>query len=183
MSVSSDLLWRAALFTALIDVPLLMLVARLVPSGLFQQLKWYLVGAACVVYAVLWGSLGSLRFWDQVYSAIFPAWLRWILPGYGLLFAVLALAFWRLSLLASRWQAVWFCLLGGLVSLIGHGIGISRGLLRVPMLAQANAASALTFGVFEFIFYWCAIVGLAAASRNCVIMGRSRSPVQSRHGP
>jgi hypothetical protein len=49
---------------------------------------------------------------------------------------------------------------------VGHGIGIQRGLLKVPLLAEASAASALAFGVFEFIFYWCAIVGLAAASRR-----------------
>ncbi len=174
VSVTSDLLWRAALFTALIDVPLLILVARLVPSGLFRQLKWYLAGAALIIYAALWGSLGSLRFWDQVYSAIFPAWLRWLLPAYGLLFAAVALAFWRLSLLASKWPAVRFCLLGGLVSLIGHSIGISRGLLRVPMLAEASAASALTFGGFEFIFYWCVIVGLATAIRWIVHRLRHR---------
>jgi len=83
-----------------------------------------------------------------------------------LLFGALALAFWRLSITASRWPAVWFSLLGGLVSLVGHGIGIMRGLLRVPLLAQASAASALAFGVFEFIFCWCAIVGLAATSRR-----------------
>jgi hypothetical protein len=98
---------------------------------------------------------------------VFPAWSRWWLPvGYGLLFGALGLAFWRLSLAASRWPAVWFSLLGGLVSLVGHGIAIRRGLLRVPLLAQASAASALVFGVFEFIFYWCVIVGLAVAART-----------------
>jgi hypothetical protein len=45
------------------------------------------------------------------------------------------------------------------------GIGISRGLLRVPLLAEVSAVSALVFGVFEFIFYWCAIVGLSVAGR------------------
>jgi hypothetical protein len=154
------------LIAALIDAPLLILVARWVSSELFRKLKWHLAGAAFVVYALLWGTFGSVYFWDAVYQAIFPAWARWLLPvGYGLLFGALALAFWRVSTLAARWQAVWFCLLGGLVSLVGHGIGISRGLLRVPLLAEASAASALAFGVFEFIFYWCAIVGLGAAGR------------------
>jgi hypothetical protein len=48
---------------------------------------------------------------------------------------------------------------------VGHGIGISRGLLRVPLLANVSAVSALVFGVFEFIFYWCVIVGLSVAGR------------------
>ena len=175
--VTSDLLWRATLIAALIDAPLLILVARGVSSDLFRKLKWYLAGAAFVVYAALWGSLGSVYFWDAVYQAIFPAWLRWLLPAYGLLFGALAIAFWRVSLLAARWQAVWLILLGGLVSLIGHSIGISRGLLRVPMLAGASAASALVFGVFEFIFYWCAIVGLSVASRWLALrLGLVRAP-------
>jgi hypothetical protein len=154
------------LIPVLIDAPLLILVARWVSSELFCKLKWYLAAAAFLVYAGLWGTLGSAYFWDVVYKAIFPAWSRWLLPvGYGLLFGVLAVAFWRASLFAARWQVVWFCLLGGLVSLVGHGIGISRGLLRVPLLAEASALSALVFGVFEFTFYWCAIVGLSLVGR------------------
>ena len=151
---------------ALIDAPLLMLVARWVSPELFRKLKWYVTGAGLVVYAALWGTFGSVYDWDAVYQAIFPAWFRWLLPVvYGLLFGALALGFWRVSILAPRWQALWFSLLGGLVSLVGHGIGISRGLLRVPLLAEVSAASALVFGVFEFIFYWCAIIGLSLAGR------------------
>jgi hypothetical protein len=165
-TVTSELFWRATLAAALVDAPLLFLVARWVPSDLFRKLKWYLVGAAFFVYAVLWGTLGSVYFWDTVYSAIFPAWFRWLLPViYCFLFGVFAFVFWRVSLLAAKGQAVWFVLLGGLISLVGHSIGISRGLLHVPMLAQASAASALVFGIFEFIFYWCAIIGLGAAAR------------------
>ncbi len=164
--VTSELLWRVTLIAALIDAPLLILVARWVSSERFRKLKWYLAGAAFVVYAALWGTFASVYFWDAVYKAIFPAWSRWLLPlGYGLLFGALAVAFWRVSILAARWQVVWFCLLGGLVSLVGHSIGISRGLLRVPMLVEASAASALVFGVFEFIFYWCVIVGLSMTGR------------------
>jgi hypothetical protein len=164
--VTSEVLWRAAVIAALIDTPLLILVARWVSSELFRKLKWHLAGAAFVVYAALWGTFASVYFWDAVYQAIFPAWSRWLLPvGYGLLFGALALAFWRASLLVARWPALWFSLLGGLVSLVGHGLGISRGLLRVPLLAETSAVSALVFGVFEFIFYWCAIVGLGVSGR------------------
>ena len=90
----------------------------------------------------------------------------------GALFGALALGFWRVSTLAARWQPVWFCLLGGLVSLVGHGIGIRRGLLTVPLLAEASAVLALTFGVFEFVFYWCVIVGLAVEARKLCMGGR-----------
>jgi hypothetical protein len=165
--VTSELLWRATSFTVPIDVVLLLLVARFVPAELFAKLKWHVAAAACVIYAILWGVFGSVLFWDAVYSAVFPGWSRWLLPvGYGLLFGALALAFWRVSIRAPRWQAVWFCLLGGGMSLIGHGIGITRGLLRVPLLSEASVISTLSFGVTEFIVYWCVIVGLGVVSRR-----------------
>jgi hypothetical protein len=165
--VTSELLWRATSITVPIDMVLLSLVARFVSAELFAKLKWHVAAAACVVYALLWGVFGSMLFWDAVYSAVFPGWSRWLLPvGYGLLFGALALAFWRVSIHAPRWQAVWFCLLGGGMSLVGHGIGITRGLLRVPLLAEASVISVLSFGVAEFIVYWCMIVGLGVASRR-----------------
>jgi hypothetical protein len=164
--LTSELLWRATSITALIDVVLLLLVARFVSAELFAKLKWH-VAAACIVYALLWGVLGSVLFWDTAYNAVFPGWSRWLLPvGFGLLYGVLALAFWQVSIHAPRWQAVLFCLLGGGMSLVGHGIGITRGLLRVPLLAQTNMISILSFGVTEFIVYWCVIVGLGMMSRR-----------------
>jgi hypothetical protein len=36
----------------------------------------------------------------------------------------------------------------------------------VPLLSEASLASALAFGVFECIFYWCGIVALAVAARK-----------------
>jgi len=164
--LTSGLLWRATWITALIDTPLVILVARKVPPDLFRKLKWYLVGAAALVYAALWSVYGSAFFWDAVYHAVFPAWSRWLLPfEFGLLYGALALAFWRISLLMPKGQGVGFLALGGAMSLAGHGIGILRGLFRVPMLAGAGIAPALAFGVVEFVFYWCAIVGLGAAAR------------------
>lgn len=163
--VTSELLWRAALIAALIDAPLVMLIGRWVSAGLFRKLKWHLAASAFVVYLALWGTFASVFYWDAVYAHVFPAWWRWLLPvGMGVLFGALALAFWRVSVAIAVWPPVWFCVLGGLVSLVGHGIGIRRGLLRVPLLSEASAASALSFGVFEFVFYWCVIVGLAVAA-------------------
>ena len=164
--LTSELMWRITLITALIDTPLLISTARWVSPDLFRKLKWYLVGAAVLIYAAIWGTFGSVFFWDAVYKAIFPVCSRWLLPlGFGLLYGVLALAFWRVSILAARWQVVWFILLGGMMSLVGHSIGISRGLFQVPMLAETSIASALAFGVFEFVFYWCMIVGISVVVR------------------
>jgi len=174
--VTSELLWRATIIAALIDAPLVILIGRRVSLELFRKLKWHLAAAAFVVYAALWGTFASVYFWEEVYKHVFPTWSRWLLPGgYGVLFGALAVAFWRASVAFRRWQPVWFCLFGGLVSVVGHTIGISRGLMRVPMLAEASATSALVFGVFEFIFYWCVIVGLAIAMWKAGLQARRRS--------
>ncbi len=165
LRLTSDLLWRSAWITALIDAPLVLLIARFVSPDLFRRLKWYLAGAAFVFYAALWAYVASVTYWDTVYQLVFPSWSRWLLPLWaGLLNGAVALLFWWLGRLAGRWQAVWFVLLGGLWSIVGHTVGISRGLMSVPMLASVSIASALVFGVFEFIFYWCAITGLGAAA-------------------
>lgn len=173
--LTSDLFWRATLVTGLIDLPLLALVARGVPPRLFASLKWPLATAAFLVYAGLWLAFGSVLYWDAVYRHVFPGWSRWLLPPWmGTLFGAAALLFWRLSVNAPRWPAVRFALLGGLVSLVGHGIGIRRGLMRVPLLAHASPASALAFGVTEFIVYWCAIVALAGAGHGLAVTARRR---------
>jgi hypothetical protein len=165
--LTSELMWRITLITALIDTPLLIFAARWVSSELFRRLKWYLVGVTVLIYAAIWGTFSSVLFWDAVYKVIFPVWSRWLLPlGFGLLYGVLALVFWLVSILAARWQVVWFILLGGIMSLVGHSIGISRGLFQVPMLAETSIASALAFGVFEFVFYWCVIVGISVVVRR-----------------
>ncbi len=160
-------MWRAAWVTMLIDVPLLVVIGLFVSPARFANLKWYLAGATFAMFALIWLAAGSLLYWEDVYSAIFPAWWHWLLPLiYGTLDGLLALLFWRVSRMAARWQAVWFTLCGGLLSIAGHSVGIARGLMRAPMLANVSVVSALTFGVFEYIFYWCAIVGLAIAAQR-----------------
>ncbi len=164
--LSTSLMWRAAAITALIDAPLLALLARRISSEHFRALKWYLVGSAALAFALIWGLVGSIVFWDEVYSAIFPAWFHWLLPLiYGPLFGAWALLFWHLSCLAAKGRVVWFILLGGLVSLVGHTVGIFLGLFKVPLLADTSITASLVFGIFEFIFYFCIIVALARAAR------------------
>ncbi len=58
-----------------------------------------------------------------------------------------------------------FILLAGPWSVLGHGIAMLKGLLNVPYLEQATAASALTFATFEYMLYECVIVGMAVAAR------------------
>lgn len=165
MRVTSELLWRAAVIAALVDIPLLVLAGRVVPPPRFRTLQWPLATAAFILYALLWGVFGSSLYWDEVYRALFPGWARWLLPAwFGSLYAAFALVAWRVARRARRWPAVWFIVMGGLVSVPGHAIGMARGLMEVPMLSRASAAAALVFGVFEFVFYWSLITLAAAAA-------------------
>jgi hypothetical protein len=163
----SALFWWAALAMAAIDLGLLLLVARCVRRPLFERLMWAVTAAAALTYAAIWGGVASWWMWDVVYFALFPAWARWWLPlWYGLGFGAVALLFWHVSVRLPGNPAVWFCLLGGLVSLPGHLWGMRRGLMRVPLLAEASPVAALTFGAFEFVAYWCFILALSLVLRR-----------------
>lgn len=159
--LTTSIFLLASLVTALVDAILLILVAW-IPPATFRRMKWPLAAGAGVIYALLWGFLASGIYWEEVYRHVFPDALRvWLPMIYGPAFGLLALLFWSLAARAPRWPAVWFCLLGGLISIPGHLWGMSRGLMRVPLLSQASPAAALLFGFFEFIVYFAAIVGIA----------------------
>jgi hypothetical protein len=163
--VTSRLLWTAAAITAVFDVLLLAVVIRLVPPARFGRLKWGVTAAAGVFWFAVWLYAMWGPWWSQVYHYVFPEWVRPVLPpAYALMFAAIALGCWSLARRVRRNPALAFCLLGGLVSFPGHAWGIwGRGLLEKPALFQdASPASALTFGFFEFIVYWSAIVLVAA---------------------
>jgi hypothetical protein len=160
--ITSKLFWNATFVTIIIDILLILIIMRLVSPELFKNIKWFLSVSAFFVYAIIWLIFGSYMFWDVAYRLIFPSWSRWLLPlGFGFLYGLLALAFWYISKYIGRWQSVCFVILGGFMSLVGHSVGISRGLFQIPLLANASAVSMLTFGIFEFVFYWCAIIYLS----------------------
>ncbi len=99
---SADL-WLGAGVTAAVVCGLIGLAMRFISSEAFRQLKWYLVGAGALTYAVLWAVFGSIYFWDRVYRAVFPEWARWVLPFFfGLLDGLAALGFWWLSMRVAR---------------------------------------------------------------------------------
>jgi hypothetical protein len=178
-AITASLLWRAALVTALIDAPIVALLARFVPRQRFARLRWFLAGAAFGVFALIWYAFGSVMYWEAVYRAVFPAGWRWLLPLiFGTLEGALALLFWRVGMAAKHAPVAWCIALGGLASVAGHSIGAARGLFRVPMLADASIPAALTFGVFEFVFYWSVIVALAAVSHQ--LSTKSASPQRTR---
>ena len=180
MRLSSYLLWSAAVCAALVDALFLYILGRLISRERFHRLLWPVGVAATVVFGALWTWAMWSFTWEIVYKAIFPTWARYAIPpAYGLLFGAIAMGFWAVAA-RLRWEPViTFCVLGGLVSIPGHLIGAARGLFAVPLLRDVSIVSALTFGVFEFIFYFGVILVLAVILRagwdHGMRMGRPRA--------
>lgn len=165
--VTTEILWRGALIFALIDAVLVgFLVRRITPVWL-RQLKWTIVATTGVVWCVIW-ILMACFFWERVYHYVFPEWARWVIPPvYGVLFAAVGWLFYSLALRLPGNPVVNLCLLGGLWGMITHIWAIHRGILdKPPMLQGASPVAAAIMPIFEFIFYWCIILGIASLLRR-----------------
>ena len=165
--LTSEALWLAALVTAPVDAVFLYLLCRSLPRERFRRLFWPVGIVAAVFWGLIW-TWGLWSFaWDMVYHNVFPVWARYVVPpAYGVMFGGLALFFWWAGMRLRADPALSFCVFGGLVSLPGHLIGVQRGMFeKSPLLQDVSVVSALTFGVFEFIFYFGVILTLATLAR------------------
>lgn len=165
---TSELYWIATLVAALIDAAFVPLLAWRIERKRFRELKGALTSAGVIFWSTLW-AYAMWNWWDWAYRYVFPVWARWLVPPiYGLIFGVSGLALCWLALRLPGNPVVSFCLLGGLVSLPGHLWAIygRRMLEKVPVLQGVSPASALVFGVFEFIFYWSTIMVIALLLRR-----------------
>lgn len=161
--VTSHMLWMGALIFALIDAGFVPLLAWRIQPVTFRQVKWILVTTTAIFWSGLW-TWALVNFWDSVYRYVFPAWARWLIPpAYGLLFAGVGLLSWWLALRMPGNPVLGFCLLGGLWGMITHLWAVFLGIVdKPPMLQGATPAGAVIMAVFEFIFYGCMILGVAA---------------------
>jgi hypothetical protein len=161
---TSELYWISASVTAIIDVAFVTLLAWHIRSERVHHIKNFLAGSAIIFWACLWTWVMTSRFiWETCYQYIFPPWARWIVPPVmAVLNGGLALLFWWLALHLPGNPVVNLMLLGGLESFPGHLRAIRLGILATPLLKNVNAASALTFGFFEFVFYWSVILAISA---------------------
>jgi hypothetical protein len=155
--VTSEILWKGALFFAAIDLVFVSIIIKIVKPSDLLKMKWTIVIVMAIFFTFLFGFITSFLFWDSVYSYVFPSWARWIIPPlYGLLFSIAGLFFWWIASRSPKGQVIIFCLLGGLWGVITHILAIHRGILdKPPMLIGASPVAALTIAAFEFIFYWC----------------------------
>jgi hypothetical protein len=163
--VTSEMLWLSALVTALINVGLVLFLARRIPRSRFCQLHWPIALAS----GVFWMSLGLFFFettWESFYAMFLPNPANRSLARFTLellLYPVIGLVIWWLAARLPGNPTVTFCLLGGLEALPEHLWGIYRlGMLdKVPFLQQASPASVLAFAVPEYVLYWGSTLGIA----------------------
>jgi hypothetical protein len=161
IKVTSEVLWRAAILFAMFDIVLVAYLARFIEPEHFRRMKWPVTVVTGIFWFMIWLTM-VIYFWEPVYHYVFPSWSRWILPLlFGILFAFVGLLFWRLAPLLKGNPVISFCLLGGLWGMITHIVAIQRGILeKPPILQEAGPVAASIMPIFEFIFYWCIILGV-----------------------
>ncbi len=158
--ITTGMLLTGALIFAVLDAALLPLLAWRISRSRFAQSRW----ALAIVTAVFWFGVWSVVlvfFWDTIYSYVFPAWMRPVIPPvYGAAFGGLSLGFWRLARRGRLHPVVVFCLLGGCWGIVTHILAVQLGIVtNPPALQGASPVAALVIAAFEFTFYWCIITG------------------------
>jgi hypothetical protein len=172
---TSQLYWISALVTALIDIGLVALLAWRIKLECFRRLQWPLVIVSTLFWTVLWYAVMWNAFvWETSYRHVFQPWQRWAWPPvYGLISGGVTWLFCRLSLRLPGNPVLYFLLLGGLESFVDHYFAIRHGVMETPLLQEVSIASAVTFGFFEFVFYWSTISGIAVLVRHFWKSGRT----------
>ncbi len=181
-AVTPELMYRAAAVVALLDVLLTVQLTRRIGEDGLRRAKWPIAVVAGLFWLAVWTTM-HLVFWERVYSHVFPAWSRWIIPPFfGVAYAALALG-WRWVGLRARRFAVpaWVCLWGATGALTHAWAVYGRDLLvNTPMLQRLTPASAIVFATFEFGLYGCVILVVASRLRR---LTEDRRPAHGGHGP
>ncbi len=164
LKVTTEMLWKGALILALIDIPFVFFLVRRVKRETFVHLKWTLVTTGAIFWFVLLAIMMSWIFWDEVYGYLFPAWARWLIPPvYTILFGAACLIFWYLAKRLPINPVLTWCLLGGWWGAITHIWAMYRGLIDIPPALQGISPIAIAvIPIFEFMWYWCLILTIAA---------------------
>jgi hypothetical protein len=159
---TSNLFWMAALFLLICDSAIILVVTRVIKPPRFFQIQWEIVLATAIFFSGLWAFVLNWG-WGWFYSYIFPPWITTLAPMFGLAYAVIGFAIYRLAKYLPGNPVINYSALGGIEGLITHlwvifGIGV---ITKVPMLQGVNPASILVFAIFEKVFYWNIILLMA----------------------
>jgi hypothetical protein len=160
--VTDATLWSGTALLVVIDSALVPLVHRLIPTSRFKRLRILLPVVSGVFWAAIW-LWAMATFWRSVYSFVFPASLRWVLPpAFGLFYAFGATILFRLATRAGRYAAVGFVLFGAVLGPITHVFAVWRGIVtKPPLMSGASPVAAVAVSFPEFGLYWCVILLLA----------------------
>ena len=175
LKITTAMLYQGALVFALMDAIYIPLLIWRVREETFRRLKWTLVIAAAFVWFGIWSwAIGN--FWETVYSHVFPTWARSWTPWIAFVAAGgVAYLFWRVALRAKVKAVLIYCLLSGILGSLTHLWAVTRGTVtKPPMLQGASPLGAVTIAFFEYTFYWCVILTLAAVGNR--ILSRRSSP-------
>ncbi len=153
--LTSAMFWWSAVVLLIVDIGFLMFLAQRIQPGRFRRLCWPLAAASAIVWSVLW-TAALWAYWSLWSSYVFPTWARWAAPFSGVIFGIIAMAFWWLAARLPGHPAVIFPLLGVVLSLPAHSFGIYKlqVLTKVPLVEGASPVSVLVFGTLEHILYW-----------------------------
>ena len=169
IQVTTTMLLQGALFFALMDAVMIVLLTRWISFEDLVRWKWKLVAAAFVVWFAIWYSVLSI-FWVDVYSFVFPLKLRpWLPIIFGLLMSLAVYCFWWVSIKFRRSPLIVFSLLAGLWGVTTHIWAINRGVITAPPMLQGSSPSAaLVIAFFEYIFYFSIILLMAMLTNRLV---------------
>lgn len=178
IKITTELLYQGALVFALMDAVYIPLLVWRVSEDSFRRLKWALALSAALVWWGIWSwAIGN--FWETVYRYVFPLWTQTWAPWIAFVGAgAIALVLWLLTVRLNRKLVLTFCLLGGVLGSLTHIWAVYRGIVtKPPMLQGASPLGAVVIAFFEYIFYWCTILLLAAImdwARMKLKAGRNR---------
>ncbi len=164
--ITTAMMLTGALIFAILDAALLPLLAWRIPRARFAQSRWALAIVTALFWFGVWSAVLAF-FWDTVYSYVFPAWARSVIPPvYGLAFSGLSLGFWWLAQRMRFHPVIVFCLLGGCWGIVTHTLALALGIVtNPPALQGASPLAALVIAAFEFTFYWCIITGIGTLAQ------------------
>ena len=168
-ATTSDLYWLSAGLLTLIDLTAIYCISQCVPAARFRQARFEIPLVSMIFWGGFWSALMANNYvWEWCYCYIFSLTERWMMPPVmALLYGGVGWGMWWIATRLPLQPVISFSILGALVSLPDHIYAIyAKDLLDTPLMSNVSAASAIIFGVFEFVFYWILILSIAIFARS-----------------
>jgi hypothetical protein len=162
IKITTEILYKGALLFAVIDAVFVPLLIWRIDAETFRRLKASLVIAAALVWFAIW-SWAIGKYWETVYSYVFPTWTQTWVPWIALIVAgIVALGLRAFALQLKSNAVLAYCLFGGMIGSLTHIWAVHLGIVtKPPMLQGASPLAAVVIAFFEFMFYWCIILIVA----------------------